>query len=99
MAKTQAQKASNLAWSFSVPGTPDMHDSEDFGGPNNQETPANAAEYIASLADELSHLAKRNGLDALSYILDMARLEADQVAKDSCQARADSRSLPRRNAL
>jgi hypothetical protein len=76
-----------------------MHDPEDFRGPNNQETPATAAEYIALLADELSHLAKRNGLDALSYILDMARLEADQIAKDSCQARTDSRSLPRRTAL
>jgi len=37
--------------------------------------------YIASLADELARLAKSHDLDALAYILDMARLEADQVAK------------------
>jgi len=27
-------------------------------------------------------MAQRNGLDTLSYILEMARLEADQIAKD-----------------
>jgi hypothetical protein len=40
-----------------------------------------AALYIASLADELARLAKSHHLDALAYILDMARLEADQVSK------------------
>ena len=39
------------------------------------------AHYIASLAEELSRLARNNELDALAYILDMARLEADQVSK------------------
>jgi hypothetical protein len=40
-----------------------------------------AALYIASLAEELSRLAKSHEFDALAYILDMARLEADQVSK------------------
>jgi hypothetical protein len=40
-----------------------------------------AALYIASLADELARLAKSHDLDALAYILDMARLEADQISK------------------
>ena len=40
-----------------------------------------AADYIASLADELAQLAKSHNLDALAYILDMARLEADQISK------------------
>jgi len=40
-----------------------------------------AADYIASLADELARLAKSHNLDALAYILDMARLEADQMSK------------------
>ena len=40
-----------------------------------------AALYIASLAEELARLAKRHDLEALAYILDMARLEADQVSK------------------
>ena len=40
-----------------------------------------AALYIAALADELARLAKSHGLEALAYILDMARLEADQISK------------------
>ena len=40
-----------------------------------------AADYIGSLADELAKLAKSHNLDALAYILDMARLEADQISK------------------
>ena len=39
------------------------------------------ARYIASLADELALLARRDGLDTLSYLLEMARLEADHAAK------------------
>ncbi len=37
--------------------------------------------YIGSLAGELARLAKDHEFDALAYILDMARLEADQVSK------------------
>ena len=37
--------------------------------------------YIASVAEELSRLAKGHDLEALAYLLDMARLEADQVSK------------------
>jgi len=44
-------------------------------------TPGAAAAYIASLTEELAQIAKRNGLIPLGYILDMARLEADQVAR------------------
>jgi hypothetical protein len=40
-----------------------------------------AAEYIASLADELARLAKSHDLEALAFILDMARMEADQISK------------------
>lgn len=40
-----------------------------------------AALYIGSLASELAQLAKSYDLDALAYILDMARLEADQASK------------------
>ena len=45
------------------------------------ESPVAAAIYIGTLAEELSEIAKRHGLDSLRYILDMARLEADQIAK------------------
>jgi len=37
--------------------------------------------YIGSIADELSRLAKRHDLESLAYILDMARLEADEICK------------------
>ena len=40
-----------------------------------------AAVYIASIADQLARLAKSHDLEALAYILDMARLEADQISQ------------------
>jgi hypothetical protein len=40
-----------------------------------------AAAYIASLTEELARLAKRHDLDSLAFILEMARLEADQLSK------------------
>jgi hypothetical protein len=58
-----------------------MPHSDDTNGPNGEETPDSAAHYIAALAGELAKIAKRNGLDTLSTILEMARLEADEVAK------------------
>jgi hypothetical protein len=57
-----------------------MSDRDDSNG-SNCETPDAAALYIGSLADELAKIARRNGLDFLGYILEMARLEADQIAK------------------
>ena len=40
------------------------------------QTPAQAAAYIADLCEHLSSIARRQQLDVLGYILDMARLEA-----------------------
>lgn len=60
-----------------------MSDADDSEEPQHGETPGTAARYIGTLAEELSHIARRNGLDSLSYILDMARLEADQISKSS----------------
>ena len=60
--------------------TKSMNDHDTFDG-GNDETPGGAAHYIATLTEELSQIAKRNGLDTLGYLLDMARLEADQIAK------------------
>jgi hypothetical protein len=51
------------------------------------------AVYIASLAEELALLAKRNDRDMLAYILEMARLEADQISK-SCTALPESPPRP-----
>ena len=59
-----------------------MLDRNGRDGPDpSEETPDSAARYIASLAGELAKIAKRNGLDTLSQLLEMARLEADQAAK------------------
>ena len=46
--------------------------------PTSEETPDKAAQYIASMTHELAELARRNGLETLSQILEMARLEADR---------------------
>jgi hypothetical protein len=59
-----------------------MPDRHDKSGPNGQETSDSAAQYITTLAQELALLARRNGLGTLSYILEMARLEADHAAKE-----------------
>jgi hypothetical protein len=58
-----------------------MQDDDDVGGSSGQETPHSAAHYIASMTGELAKLARRNGLDTLGYILEMAHIEADQIAK------------------
>jgi len=39
-----------------------------------------AANYVATLSAELALIARRHGLDALAYILDMARLEAENAS-------------------
>jgi hypothetical protein len=44
------------------------------------ETPG-AARYIALLAEELAQIAKRHDLEALAHILEMARLEAEQISR------------------
>ena len=37
------------------------------------------ASYVASITADLAVLARRNGLDTLGYLLDMARLEAESA--------------------
>jgi hypothetical protein len=59
-----------------------MPDQDTKDAANGHGTPDSAAQYIASLTQELAQLARRNGLDTLGYILEMARLEADHVAKE-----------------
>ena len=39
------------------------------------------ASYIGALAGELARIAERHDLEALAYILDMAKLEADQISR------------------
>ncbi len=47
------------------------------GAPERQTKDADEfAAYVASLAGELSRLARGHGFSTLAYLLDMARLEA-----------------------
>jgi len=38
-----------------------------------------AAAYVVELTQELAGVARRHGLDTLGYLLDMARLEAENI--------------------
>jgi hypothetical protein len=60
------------------------------GGVPPPDSPIAAAIYIGTLTEELSQMAKHHGLDSLRYILDMARLEADQIAKGSSDGSGDA---------
>ncbi len=40
-----------------------------------------AAAYVAELSRDLALIARRHGLDALGFILEMARLEADNATR------------------
>ena len=40
-----------------------------------------AAAYVAELSRDLALIARRHGLDALGYILEMARLEAENATR------------------
>ena len=55
--------------------------------PTSEETPDQAAQYIASMMQELAELARRNGLETLSQILEMAWLEAISVPSTRDQQR------------
>jgi hypothetical protein len=60
------------------------HMSADVSGETTStRSPGATALYIGTLTGELARLARRHRLDTLAYILDMARLEADQIAKNS----------------
>jgi hypothetical protein len=52
----------------------------DPNGATDAAKRAHAATYIASMTTELALIARRHGLDTLSYILEMARLEAENVS-------------------
>ena len=49
--------------------------------PHEHEGAADAAASIASFAAELAIMARRNGLDTLGYLLEMARLEAESQSR------------------
>lgn len=42
---------------------------------------AEAAAYLAEMTSDLAKLARRHGFNALAFILDTARLEADTLSE------------------
>ena len=52
---------------------------DDTGGKAPQDRYEVAA-YLAELTGELAQVARRNGFDALGYLLDMAHMEAESAA-------------------
>ncbi|MBN8982374.1 MAG: hypothetical protein J0I29_14025 [Rhizobiales bacterium] len=43
--------------------------------------PAEAARFVSRQAGELAQLSRIHGHDMLAYLLDMAKLEADEIAR------------------
>ena len=39
------------------------------------------ASYVAALSHDLATMARRHGLDTLSYLLEMGRLEAESLSR------------------
>ena len=53
----------------------------DHSGNEAGQSRADAADYVAELTSELAKVARRHRLDTLGYLLDMARMEAESVAR------------------
>ncbi len=51
------------------------------GAQNQAGERERAAAYVAELAVDLASLARRHRLDTLVYLLDMVRLEAENVTR------------------
>ncbi|MGB3272287.1 MAG: hypothetical protein WBA66_05260 [Xanthobacteraceae bacterium] len=50
-------------------------------GRKNDGDPAEAAQFLAGHLTDLAMLTRRHGFDTLAYLLDMARLEADETLR------------------
>ncbi|MBC7585551.1 hypothetical protein FNL55_17140 [Tardiphaga sp. vice352] len=62
--------------------SPSGNDASHRRGPSGDGGPEEAALYIKSTIVDLSQMARRHGHDMLGYLLDMAVMEADEVARD-----------------
>ena len=45
--------------------------------------PSAVASYVATLTTDLALMARKSGLDTLGYLLEMVRLEAENLARPS----------------
>lgn len=64
-----------------VTGKADLEMDDHSAGPAGSPDRTAIAEYVAELTGELATLARRHGLDALGYLLDMAQLEASNARR------------------
>jgi hypothetical protein len=53
-------------------------DQDSSGEPGNRTQVAN---YVATMSSDLATRARRSGLDTLGYLLEMVRLEAENVTR------------------
>lgn len=53
------------------------------GGRAGDGGPGEAAQFLAGHLADLVMLARRHGLETLAYLLDMAKLEADEAVRRS----------------
>jgi len=49
--------------------------------------PGEAARFVSARAGELAQLSRRHGHDMLGYLLEMAQLEADEIARRNALTR------------
>jgi hypothetical protein len=52
-----------------------------FARQDNEER-TEAANYVATLAADLAEIARQHGMNTLGYLLDMARLEAENESRN-----------------
>lgn len=50
---------------------------------SSETGPSAVAIYVATMSADLAVMARRTGLETLSYLLEMVRLEAESVARHS----------------
>jgi hypothetical protein len=48
-----------------------------------EPSPTAVASYVATLSADLAVMARRSGLDTLSYLLEMVRLEAESATRQN----------------
>ena len=53
----------------------------DHPGTDSARDRDQVAAYVAELTSELALVARRHGFDALGYLLEMARMEAENAAR------------------
>ncbi len=80
--RDKRQRCDTLVSAAISNGRPDVTDDDPERTPVRE-----AADYIASLTEELATLAARNRLEILSYLLEMACMEARDVASRESEPR------------